>query len=403
MYLRNGENNMLNVSKRVKEITPSATLSIDTMIKEMVANGEDIINLSVGEPDTNTPIKASYKAIEGIVNNFTKYTNTSGIIDLRKHLVEKFKNDNNLDYDIDQIIVSAGGKHSLYNVFMALCDPGDEVILPVPYWVSYPEQIKLAGAVPVDIKTDESTGFKITPSMLESVISSKTKALVLNSPSNPTGSVYSEAELRALADIILRHKFYIISDEIYEKLTYNIDHFSIANINEELKDRTIIVNGFSKTYGMTGWRLGYTAGPRNIIKAMVDFQSHVTSNVTSVAQLAAIGALEDHDTNQKPLFQERLECAYGYVSKMKNIHCLKPEGAFYLFPNISKCIGKSIAGEIITSSEHFCKLILTNVKVGIVSGSGFGAPDNVRISYAINIEQLIEAMNRINRFLEALE
>lgn len=373
------------------------------MIKEMVANGEDIINLSVGEPDTNTPIKASYKAIEGIVNNFTKYTNTSGIIELRKHLVRKFKIDNNLDYDIDQIIVSTGGKHSLYNAFMVICDPGDEVILPAPYWVSYPEQIKLTGAVPVVIKTDESTGFKITPSMLESVITNKTKALVLNSPSNPTGAVYSESELRALADLIIRHEFYIISDEIYEKLTYTIDHLSIANINEEIKDRTIIVNGFSKTYGMTGWRLGYTAGPKNIIKAMVDFQSHVTSNVTSIAQLAAIGALEDYYTNQKSLFQERLECVYGHVRKMKYINCLKPEGAFYLFPNTSECIGKSIDGEIITSSEHLCNLILTYAKVGIVSGSGFGAPDNVRISYAMDIKQLDEAMNRINRFLEALK
>jgi aspartate aminotransferase len=391
---------MFGLSQRVKEISPSPTLVIDTMIKELVAQGENIINLSVGEPDTDTPMKASYRAIEGIVDGFTKYTNSSGIIELRRSLANKFRTENDLHYDIDQIIVSVGGKHSLYNAFMALCNPGDEVILPAPYWVSYPEQIKLAGAVPVIVDTDESTNFKLTPAMLEAAITNKTKAIVLTSPSNPTGSAYSEAELRELASIISRHEFYIISDEIYEKLVYNGSHHSIANISEEIKNRTLIVNGFSKTYGMTGWRLGYTAGPKDVIKAMSSFQSHVTSNPTSIAQLAAIGALEDYDPRQKAIFQERLEYVYKRVNEMKHIACLKPDGAFYVFPNVKECIGRSFRGEPITSSERLCELILDNAKVGIVSGTGFGSPNNVRISYALNLDKLTEAMNRLEAFLE---
>lgn len=391
---------MFSLSKRVKEISPSPTLAIDTMIKELVAKGEDIINLSVGEPDTDTPMKASYKAIEGIVGGFTKYTNSSGIIELRKSLANKFKTENNLHYDIDQIIVSVGGKHSLYNAFMTLCNPGDEVILPAPYWVSYPEQIKLADAVPVIVDTDETTNFKITPAMLEAVITEKTKAFVLTSPSNPTGSAYSEAELRELAKVISKHDFFIISDEIYEKLVYNGEHFSIANISEEIKNRTLIINGFSKTYGMTGWRLGYTAGPKEIIKAMSNFQSHVTSNPTSIAQLAAIGALEDYDSKQREVFQERLEYVFKRVNEMNYISCLKPDGAFYVFPNVKECIGKSYRGTTITSSEHLCELILDNAKVGFVSGTGFGSPNNVRISYALSLTKLTEAMNRLAAFLE---
>lgn len=394
---------MFGLSQRVQEISPSPTLVIDTMIKEMVAQGENIINLSVGEPDTETPMKASYKAVEGIINGFTKYTNSSGIIELRKKLAEKLKTENQLSYDPDQIIVSVGGKHSLYNIFMAICNPEDEVILPAPYWVSYPEQIKLAGAKPIIIETDESTNFKLTAEQLEAAISQKTKAIVLTSPSNPTGSAYSEEELRSLASIISRHQFYIISDEIYEKLVYHGSHHSIASISEEMKQRTLIVNGFSKTYGMTGWRLGYTAGPKDVIKAMSSFQSHVTSNPASISQLAAIGALEDYDPSQKAIFAERMEYLYKRINEMKHISCVKPDGAFYLFPNVKACIGKSYRGDKITSTERLCELILDNAKIGIVPGTGFGAPNNVRISYAVNMEKLIEASNRLAAFLEEVQ
>ncbi|WP_237178960.1 pyridoxal phosphate-dependent aminotransferase [Paenibacillus sp. MMS18-CY102] len=395
---------MTVLSKRVSEIAPSATLAIDTRVKELIQNGEDIINLSVGEPDTDTPMKASYMAIEGISKGFTKYTNSSGIIELRKRLSQKFKEDNNLDYDPDQIIVSVGGKHSLYNIFMTLCNPGDEVILPAPFWVSYSEQIKLADAVPVIISTDESTDFKVTPAVLESYITNKTKLLVLNSPSNPTGTAYTKEEIVALAGVLEKHdNVYVISDEIYEKLIYDGEHYSIANVSERMKERTLIVNGFSKTFGMTGWRLGYTAGAKEIIKGIANFQSHVTSNVTSVAQLAAIGALNDYDHTQKEMFRQRLEYVYGRVSQMPYLRCVKPQGAFYVFPNVEQTFGRSYKGTKIESSEDFCRLLLDHHKVGIVSGVAFGSPNNVRISYALNLTRLEEAMNRLDAFLAELE
>lgn len=393
---------MLGLSERVKKISPSPTLAMDTKAKQLIAEGHDIINLSVGEPDINTPVKASFRAIEGIVNNFTKYTNVSGIPDLRKKLQQKLEEENGLSYDMDDIVVSVGGKHSLYNAFMALCNPNDEVILQAPYWVSYPEQIRLAEANPIIIQTDESTGFKITPEMLKQHITNNTKILLLNSPSNPTGAVYSRAELHALAEVIKEHEFYIISDEIYEKMVYGQEFVSILHVCPELKDRTLIVNGFSKTYGMTGWRLGYMAGPKEIMKSIAKFQSHVTANPTSIAQLAAIGALEDFDYSALAKYKERLDYSVNRLNKMKNVTCLTPQGAFYVFPNVSSLMGKRYKDEIIQDVNHLVELILIHAKVGIISGDGFGSPNNVRISYALPMERLIEAMDRLENFFSEI-
>ncbi|WP_217125708.1 pyridoxal phosphate-dependent aminotransferase [Hydrogenophilus thiooxidans] len=394
---------MLGLSSRVKAISPSATLAIDTRVKEMIQKGEDVINLSVGEPDTPTPLRASYRAIEGIVNGFTKYTNSSGIVELRKRLARKLAEENGLEYDPEQIVVSVGGKHSLYNAFMAICNPGDEVVLPAPYWVSYIEQIKLADAVPVVVPTDESTGFKLTPEKLASAITPRTKALVLNSPSNPTGAAYTREELQALACVVAERDMYVVSDEIYEKLLYTGEHVSIAALGPALKERTLVVNGFSKAFGMTGWRLGYMAGPKDVMKAVADFQSHVTSNVTSIAQLAALGALDDYDPAQREMFRERLEYVYGRVAAMKHVRCVKPQGAFYVFPNVGDCFGKTFRGAVICDADHLCELILEHCRVGVVAGTGFGAPRNIRISYAVRLERLREAMDRLERFFAEIE
>jgi aspartate aminotransferase len=395
-----GNSMPFGLSNRVKEIAPSPTLAIDTKTKQMIAEGVDVINLSVGEPDFNTPKPACDAAVEAIYGGFTKYTAVPGIVELRKAIAEKLERENGVTYSPDEIIVSSGGKHSLYNIFVAIINPGDEVIVPAPYWVSYPEMIRLVGGVPVIVETDESTGFKVTPEMLSAAITEKTKALVLNTPSNPTGAVYSPDEIRALAKVIEQHEFYVISDEIYEKLLYDAEHLSSAAVSEGMKKRTLLVNGFSKAFSMTGWRMGYVAGDRAIIKAMTSFQSQTTSNPVSISQKAAIAALNSFDPEMVTEFRRRRDFVLRRLEEMPLIRCIEPQGAFYAFPNIADILGKSYNGQTIDSSDTLAELLLTESKIALVPGSGFGAPNNIRISYATSMANLEKAMDRLESFLK---
>ncbi|BCJ87629.1 pyridoxal phosphate-dependent aminotransferase [Effusibacillus dendaii] len=391
------------LSDRVKSIPPSPTLSIDAKTKELVAQGIDIINLSVGEPDFGTPEPACQEGITAIQEGFTKYTAVAGINNLRKAIAKTLKEEDGVEYEMDDIIVSNGAKHSLFNVFMAVCNPGDEVILPAPYWVSYPEMIRLAGATPVIIETDESTGFKITPELLKNAITSKTKALLLNSPSNPTGAVYTPEELQALAKVIEQHDFYVISDEIYGKLVYDVRQVSIASLSEAMKQRTLLVNGFSKAFAMTGWRLGYVAGDRAVIKAMTTFQSQSTSNPSSISQRAGVKALECFDPQVVEVFRRRRDYILKRIEAMPYIQCIVPNGAFYVFPNVSGVFGKTYQDVTIDSASTFATLLLEKANIALVPGEGFGAPNNIRISYAVSDEDLTKAMDRLETFLQEVK
>lgn len=391
------------LSRRITSIASSPTLAIDTKTKELVAQGQDIINLSVGEPDFGTPDSAAQAGIQAIQAGFTKYTAVPGIMDLRKAIAKKLQEENRVSYEAEDIIVSSGAKQSLFNAFMALCNPGDEVILPAPYWVSYPEMIRLAEATPVVVATDESTGFKLTPELLEQAITPKTKVLLLNSPSNPTGAVYTPDELRALAEVIEKHEFYVVSDEIYEKLVYGVEHLSLSAISEGMKKRTLLVNGFSKTFAMTGWRVGYIATDRSIVKAMTSFQSHTTAHPTSISQKAAVQALSTFDPQIVEVFRKRRDYVMKRISSMPMIECIEPEGAFYVFPNIKNILGKSYRGNAIDSANRFAELLLTEALIALVPGEGFGAPNNIRISYAVSDEDLVKAMDRLEAFLKDVQ
>lgn len=398
-----GTDMAFGLSDRIQGIAPSPTLAIDAKTKELVAQGLDIVNLSVGEPDFGTPEAAGQAAIEAIKAGFTKYTPVPGINDLRKAIARKLKEENGLAYEMDEIIVSNGAKHSLYNAFVAICNPGDEVIIPAPYWVSYPEMVRLTGAEPVIITTDESTGFKITPELLKQAITPKTKALLLNSPSNPTGAVYTPEELKALADVIEQHEFYVLSDEIYEKMVYGVEQKSIASVSDAMKKRTLVVNGFSKAFAMTGWRVGYIAADRALVKAMTSFQSQTTSNPSSISQKAAVKALESFDPQAIEAFRKRLDYIMKRLDAMPLINCIRPQGAFYVFPNVSEIIGRSYEGTEIDSASTFASLLLEKANIALVPGEGFGAPNNIRISYAVSDDNLAKAMDRLEGFLQQVE
>ncbi|ASS73763.1 aspartate aminotransferase [Tumebacillus algifaecis] len=391
------------LSDRVKNIAPSPTLSIDAKTKQMIAEGIDVINLSVGEPDFGTPEVACTAGKLAIDEQFTKYTAVPGILELRKKIADFLQGHSGLTYTADDILVSSGAKHSLYNAFMALCNPGDEVILPAPYWVSYPEMITLAEATPVVIHTDETTGFKITPAQLEAAITPKTKVLLLNSPSNPTGAVYTREELQALAEVILKHDFYVISDEIYDQLVYDVEQVSIATFGDEMKARTLLINGFSKAYSMTGWRVGYMAADRSLIKAMTSFQSHTTANPASISQRAAVAALDHRDEQMVSEFRWRRDYVLERLRHMPHLTCDTPSGAFYVFPNCSATYGKSYQGKAINKSDDFAALLLEHAKIALVPGSGFGAPNNFRISYATSRDNLAKAMDRLEAFLRLVQ
>jgi aspartate aminotransferase len=395
---------MKSISDRTQKIVPSPTLQLDAKAKKMLSDGLDVINLSVGEPDIQTPVSAANAAIKAIHDGFTRYTEVGGIADLRRVVANHANAFLGLSYEPDQVVVSNGGKHSLYNIFATLLNPGDEVIIPAPYWVSYPEQVKLVGGQPIICHTDESTGFKATPSMLAPLISERTRAIVINSPSNPTGAVYTKAELEALSQLALQHDLYVVSDEIYDRLVFDKEGFhSIATLNEAIRERTIIVNGWSKTYGMTGWRLGYTLSNKILAKAFREFQGHTTSNVCSIAQMAAIGALQTDLSGLADRFLERRDFMIKSLAEIRDIKTVTPGGAFYVFPNFGGFIGRRYKNQEVDSIDTFCRIFLEDFNVSIVPGAGFGAPNNVRMSYAVNQERLSEAIGRLRKFVDQLD
>lgn len=387
------------LANKIKSLTPSPTLAISATAAQLKKEGHDVIGLGVGEPDFNTPDYITAAAKQAIDEGRTKYTPAGGLIELKGVISQKLKQDNQLDYMTDEIIVTTGAKHALYTLFQVLLNEGEEVIVPAPYWVSYPEQIKLAGGNPVIVNTLEDKQFKLTPEQLEAAITQKTKALIINSPSNPTGMMYSKEELQKIGDICVKHDILIVSDEIYEKLIYTDEkHVSMAQLSPELKNKTIVVNGVSKSHAMTGWRIGYAAGPKAIIKAMLDYVSHSTSNPTSIAQYAAIAAYNtesDPTVEMRKIFSDRLNTLYDLIIDIPGITCDKPSGAFYLFPNVEKAV--KLNG--FNNTDDWAKALLEEEKVAIVPGSGFGFPDNIRLSYATSKDLLIEAAERIHRFV----
>jgi len=390
----------MEFANRVKTLTPSTTLAITAKAKELKNQGHDVIGLGAGEPDFNTPEYILDAAKNAMDAGFTKYTPSGGIPELKAAIHEKLKIDNKLDYTQDEIIVTLGAKHALYLLFQVLLNEGDEVIIPSPYWVSYPEQVKLGSGVPVILDTLEENEFKITPEELEKSITTKTKALVINSPSNPTGMMYNEEELKKLGEVCLKHDILIVSDEIYEKLIYTDEpHVSIAALSPELKKLTIVINGVSKSHAMTGWRIGYAAGEKSIIKAMTNLASHSTSNPTSISQYAALAAYEADEakvTEMKNVFAERLDVFYELINEIPGLQTVKPKGAFYLFPKAMEAAKKNGFNTV----DEWVTAILEEEKVAIVPGSGFGAPDYIRLSYALSLDELREAAKRIKRFVE---
>ncbi len=397
----------MEFSRKFESIAPSPTLAIDAKFKQMKADGMDVVGFGAGEPDFDTPQHIKQAAIDAIVSGKTKYTPASGTVELKKAICEKFKNDNGLDYAPSQIVVSNGAKHSLINAFGAILNPGDEVIVPAPYWVSYPEMIKYNDGVPVILYTKEENKFKFSPEELEAAITDKTKALVLNTPSNPTGMVYTEDELRAIADVAVRHNIYVVSDEIYEHLVYGGEkHVSIASFNDKIKDLTIIINGVSKTYAMTGWRIGFTASSEKIAKMMSNVQSHTTSNPNSIAQEATIAALKGPKEELEKMikaFDERRKYMVERISAIDSVSCTAPGGAFYVMMNISKLIGKTICGTKISSADDFAQVFLDKQLVAVVPGTGFEAPEYVRWSYATSKENICEGINRLEKLLKEVE
>jgi aspartate aminotransferase len=389
----------LSLAKRVSALTPSTTLAITAKAKEMKAQGIDVIGLGAGEPDFNTPQYIIQAAYDSLVEGHTKYTPSGGTAQLKDAVINKFKQDQNLTYTPSEIIVTSGAKHALYTLFQVLLDEGDEVIIPTPYWVSYPEQVKLAGGNPVIVEGKQENSYKITPEQLADCITEKTKAVIINSPSNPTGMIYSSDELKAIGQVCLENNILIVSDEIYEKLVYDGNsHTSIAELSEDLKKQTIIINGVSKSHSMTGWRIGYAAGNETIIKAMTNLASHSTSNPTTTSQYGAVAA---YMGDQQPVedmrksFEERLNIVFEKLNNIPGFDCIKPQGAFYLFPNVKEAAR-------LTGYENvdiFVQALLEEAKVAVIPGSGFGSEDNIRLSYATSLDSMEQAIARIHDFV----
>ena len=398
---------MQRLAKRISTISPSQTLAISAKAKAMKAAGENVINFGVGEPDFPTPANIVEAAVQALHAGKTKYTPSSGLPELRRAICDKFARDNGLSYEPAQIIVSNGAKHSIFNVCYALVDEGDEVIIPAPYWLTYPEVVKTCGGVPVFVEGKKENKFKITPAQLEAAVTPKTKLMIFNSPCNPTGAVYSEEEVRALAAVCEKHGIYVLSDEIYEKLVYGDKKpFSMAAVSEKMKQLTITVNGVSKTYAMTGWRIGYLAAPAEIAKAIDSFQSHATSNACSVSQYAAMAALASPEAQVQEMvarFAERRAAMVERIAKMKGAYCIVPEGAFYTMLVVSGVYGKKCKGKAISSSADFAEALLEEAKVAAVAGAPFGADDCVRLSYSLSMEDMLEGLGRIDAFLQSLE
>lgn len=396
----------IQISKKASSVEASPTLAIDAKFKNMKAEGIDAVGFGTGEPDFDTPDYIKQAAIEALNNGMTKYTPASGTLAVKKAVCNKLKRENNLDYDVSNIVVSNGAKHSLSNIFTAILNPGDEVIVPAPYWVSYPQMVMLADGKPIILQTTEENDFKFTPDDLKAVMTEKTKAIILCSPSNPTGSVYSVDELKAIADFCVENKLIVIADEVYEHLIYDGETVSIASLNDDIKKQTITVNACSKTYAMTGWRIGYTACEAPLAKAMANVQSHATSNPNSIAQAAACAALNgplDSVMEMKAEFLKRRNYMYERINAIDGLSCRMPKGAFYIMMNISKVKGRKIYGQTINTSDDFCNLLLEKELVALVPGSGFGADDFIRWSYATSMESIEKGMDRLQKFMSNME
>jgi len=396
------------ISNNLKKIKPSPTLAVTQKARELKVAGKNVIGLGAGEPDFDTPDNIKKAAITAINAGDTKYTAVDGTPKLKKAIIEKFKRENGLSFENNQISVGAGGKQIIYNAMMATLNPNDEVIIPAPYWVSYPDIVLLAGGKPVIVECSEEENFKISPKKLESAITEKTKWLMLNSPSNPTGSCYTEPEINSLANILNKQKHvHILSDDIYEHITYeNFKFFTIAQI-KELKDRILTMNGVSKSYAMTGWRIGYAAGPKDLIKAMAKIQSQSTTNPSSISQAAAVEALngkQDFIVERSKLFQQRRDFVLNELKSIKGISCLKPEGAFYVFPSCSNLLGKKDPnGKFLKTDDDFVESLLENQGIAVVQGSAFGLSGFFRISYATSMDNLKKAMKKMKIFCESLQ
>ncbi len=394
---------MIKLTQRIQKVKPSPTLAIDTKAKALKAEGVDVVGFGAGEPDFDTPEHIKQAAIAALKAGKTKYTPVGGINELKDAIIAKLKRDNNLSYTREEVVVSCGGKHSLYNIAQVLFEVGDEVIIPAPYWVSYPDQVLLNDAIPVIVETREEDGFKITPQTLEKAITPKTKAFILNSPSNPTGSAYSKRELEAVAEVLVKKNVICISDEIYEKIVYDgFEFFSIASLNDKIKSLTLTVNGASKVYSMTGWRMGYAAGPREVIQAMTKLQGQVTTNINSMTQWACVEALNGSQEFLKGWvaeFKKRRDYIVKRFNSMPGIHCNNPEGAFYVFPNISHYLGKTAGGKKIDTDAQYCDYLLEKHLVACVAGNGFGAPGYMRLSYATSMENIQKGLDRIEKAL----
>ena len=391
------------VSNSLKKIKPSPTIAVTSKAREMRAAGKDVIGLGAGEPDFDTPDNIKEAAIEAIKRGDTKYTAVDGTPKLKKAIQGKFQRENSLSFELDQISVGTGGKQVLYNVFMATLNPGDEVIIPAPYWVSYPDMVLLAGGTPKIVECSENNEFKITPEQLKKAIGKNTKWLIINSPSNPTGSCYTKKEIEDLSKVLANNKnVFILSDDIYEHITYdNFEFFTMAQI-EFLKDRTLTMNGVSKSYSMTGWRIGYGAGPKEIIKAVAKIQSQSTTNPSSISQAAAVEALngtQEFIKTRSDSFKERRDYVVKTLNSINGLSCLKPSGAFYVFPNCKKLLGEKSK---LKTDKEFVEKLLEKAEVAVVQGSAFGLDGYFRISYATSMENLKKALDRIKSFCESL-
>ncbi len=397
----------MNLAKRMAKIKPSPTLAVSAKAKAMKARGIDVIGFGAGEPDFDTPDHIKQAAIKAIESGFTKYTPAGGIPELKQAVCEKFKKDNNLDYQSEEIIVSCGAKHSIFNAIMALCDESSEAIIPSPYWLSYPQMIKPTGAKAVIVETTQRDNFKITPGKLRRAITPKTKLLILNSPSNPTGMVYTTDELQSIAKVISEAGIFCISDEIYEKIIYdNQQHISIASLGEKIKELTVVINGVSKSYSMTGWRIGYAAGSKEIIQAMGNLQSHSTSNPTSIAQVAATAALTGPQQEVKKMveeFKRRRDYMIEKINKINGISCLKPQGAFYVWVDISGILKQAkYKGKPVKDSLSLTDIILSEARVAAVPGSVFGADNYLRLSYATSMQNINQGLSRLEEFINKI-
>ncbi|MBU0710861.1 pyridoxal phosphate-dependent aminotransferase [bacterium] len=394
------------VSQRAKSIKSSPTLTMHAKAREMAAKGIDVINFGVGEPDFDTPDYIKNAGIQAIQDNFTRYTAAAGIPELRKAIVAKLKNENHLDYSLDEILVSPGAKASIATVLMAICNPGDEVLIPAPYWVSYPSQVEMVDAIPVYMSTDESTDFKISAEQLSNTLAAlkKPKVLLLNSPNNPTGAVYNRTELEAIAAVCVKHDLLVISDEIYEKMIYDgEEHYSIAQVSDEIKQRTIVINGVSKAFAMTGWRLGYAAGPVDIIKAATCLQGHTTSCVTSITQKASVAALTEDDGSIEKMrleFDRRRTFLVDEINQIPHVSCALPKGAFYTMANVGYYVKNNCKG--IADTNDLCVYLLEKAHIAVVTGTAFGMENYVRFSYANSMENLREGLRRFKKGLESL-